>query len=521
MTGRRAHILILAVTALIAGALLYQYRSFFHDDAYISLRYVQNFLNGNGLCWNPGERVEGYSNFLLVIMVSALGRLGMELVLATKVIGIASYLALIWFAYREPWKRDRGASDSLLRFIPVIVVATSAPIVIWSLGGLETILFSLLVTTGVLLFIRTISDEDNSMILCGFVFGLATLCRPEGVLFAAMAVGYGFFSHWYKNRKIDLRLVGFVTSAAVMVVPHLIFRFVYYGEFLPNTWYVKGPQSLDLMRPGWEYLSGYAGSFPFILPIIAGLLTAAIVRRAFDWEIGFLITVITGYLGFVFFIGGDHMPAFRMIAPIIPVCGFLLWRLLSSIGQINRARPSGFVVCAVIVLCAGQLIWPGELVRRAKVTDGAAFLGSLIGKYINANWPEGSLVALNTAGSTPYFAPKLRFIDMLGLNDTTIARRKNIPLRTKMQEWPGHGKGDGVYVLSRKPDYIIIGPTNGDFANNFPWFLSDYELGGSAEFERLYQPVKVIISAAQAGHENYTESALGALRFVYYQRRQT
>lgn len=109
---------------------------------------------------------------------------------------------------------------------------------------------------------------------------------------------------------------------------------------------------------------------------------------------------------------------------------------------------------------------------------------------------------------------------MLGLNDTTIAQRHSVPLRTKMQEWPGHRKGDGLYVLSRKPDYVIIGPSNGDYANNFPWFLSDYELGGSEEFAREYQPAKVIIPVSDIGYEDYAESSLGALRFVYYQRRR-
>lgn len=520
MAFRRSHAFILIATTAIAAALFYQYRLFYHDDAFISLRYVQNFLNGDGLCWNTGERVEGYSNFLLVIIVAAPGRLGMDLALATKVVGVASYFALIWFAYREPQKRMGGDPVGSLSLIPVIVIAISAPIVIWSLGGLETVLFGLLTTVGVLLFCRALSDENYSLVLCGVVLGLATLCRPEGVLYVAIAVGYGILAHWGKYRTMDFRLIGFLISIATVVIPHLIFRFVYYGALVPNTWYVKGPQSLDLMGSGWEYVAEFASSFPFVLPLIAGLLVAALIRRAIDRETSFLITVIIGYLGFVIVIGGDHMPAFRMIAPIIPVCGFLLWHLLRSIRSINRAGVSGFVVGAILVLCGGQLIWPGELVRRAKVTDGAAFLGSLIGKYINVNWPEGSLVALNTAGSTPYYASNLRFIDMLGLNDTTIARRTHVPLRTKMQEWPGHGKGDGAYVLSRKPDYIIIGPTNGDYANNFPWFLSDYELGGSAEFERLYQPVKVIISAAVPGYKNYTESSLGALRFVYYQRRK-
>ncbi|MEO8666684.1 MAG: hypothetical protein ABI462_14415, partial [Ignavibacteria bacterium] len=41
---------------------------FIQDDAYISFRYIQNFVNGNGLVFNIGERVEGYTNLLWVLL---------------------------------------------------------------------------------------------------------------------------------------------------------------------------------------------------------------------------------------------------------------------------------------------------------------------------------------------------------------------------------------------------------------------------------------------------------------------
>ncbi len=40
---------------------------FLCDDAFISFRYVRNLLEGHGLVFNPGEHVEGYSNFLWVL----------------------------------------------------------------------------------------------------------------------------------------------------------------------------------------------------------------------------------------------------------------------------------------------------------------------------------------------------------------------------------------------------------------------------------------------------------------------
>ncbi len=57
---------------------------FFHDDAFITLRYAQNFLAGHGFVWNAGERVEGYTNFLHMLIVTGLGSLGMDLQAAAR-----------------------------------------------------------------------------------------------------------------------------------------------------------------------------------------------------------------------------------------------------------------------------------------------------------------------------------------------------------------------------------------------------------------------------------------------------
>ncbi|MCX7878834.1 MAG: hypothetical protein N2510_09400, partial [Ignavibacteria bacterium] len=40
------------------------------DDAYISYRYGRNLMEGNGLVYNPGEKVEGYTNFLWTIITA-------------------------------------------------------------------------------------------------------------------------------------------------------------------------------------------------------------------------------------------------------------------------------------------------------------------------------------------------------------------------------------------------------------------------------------------------------------------
>ena len=87
-----------------------------------------------------------------------------------------------------------------------------------------------------------------------------------------------------------------------------------------------------------------------------------------------------------------------------------------------------------------------------------------------------------------------------------------------MQQFPGHGKGDGQYILQRKPDYIILGPAQGLPANpefvdsqRVVWFLSDQELAETDEFHKRYQLRKVQFRGVSGLPRT----------LVYYQRKET
>lgn len=61
---------LLAVLTLVFFIVNVQQYCFLGDDAYISFRYALHLYQGHGLVWNPGERVEGYTNFLWVIIMA-------------------------------------------------------------------------------------------------------------------------------------------------------------------------------------------------------------------------------------------------------------------------------------------------------------------------------------------------------------------------------------------------------------------------------------------------------------------
>jgi len=95
----------LALLAMLPGALLAAWQAcacwpFFSDDAFISLRFSQRLLDGHGLTWTEGERVEGYSNGLWVLACAGLGALGLDLVTAVRVLGAACTAGALWLLVR-------------------------------------------------------------------------------------------------------------------------------------------------------------------------------------------------------------------------------------------------------------------------------------------------------------------------------------------------------------------------------------------------------------------------------------
>jgi arabinofuranosyltransferase len=514
-------IAVLLASFGVAALGFYTYRAFYHDDAYISLRYVYNFLHGHGLVWNTGERVEGYSNFLMVILTSLLGWLHIGLVAASKAVGVTSSIGLCayaaWYVRMKLPRRDRSAP---LWLIPVVMIVTSLPLIIWSIGGLETVLFAALATAAIWTFATSLTRSGRAVAIAGVLFALAALTRPEGFLFFGISLVYGLAAGGGTMREKIRRALELLIPFFALIIPHLVFQLAYYGDLVPNTWYVKGGMTWDKFARGMKYLYEFSLSLPFLVPISILGAAVLVIRRRFNTTLGYLGIIIFLYLAYVAVIGGDHMPAFRFLSPIIPTLALFIFLTVRAFPSLDIRPRSLLLTLAIVVLSFGQTVFPHEIVRRAKITDGAAFIGKIVGEYIENNWPHGSLVALNTAGSTPYYAPDLRFIDMLGLNDTTIARRKNVPMVAFYQWVPGHEKGDGAYVLSRKPQYIIAGGSNGDKIIDL-WFLTEYELARMPAFKEQYELKGVLLpTTGYPGYENYIETRQGTLRFLYYERKE-
>jgi len=474
-----AKIIILFVIIISSVSLLYFLQDFYHDDAYIALRYAQNFLNGNGLVWNIGERVEGYTSLLWILLAVSLAKFGINIVFASRILGIVSLIGV--YVILIVMKKNEGWYSSLL-------IASNGAVIAWSIGGLETSGFAFLITA-CLLYSERLMNGNHSLyfLVLGLLYGIAVLCRPETILFFAVAIIW-FMALWVLKKNQSLKIIAlFLLGFLLIVVPHLFWRLSYYGELMPNTFYVKAGFDVNNFPFGIKYILQFC-LFQFsalmILALGIGLSTERLSTG--NW---FLISSLILYLIYIAYIGGDHMQWFRFFVPILPILYLLIIREVRQLTNLT-SRKWIFPATITILFCTNlaSTAYAGVVMGWRKV-DPAAYHGKLVGQYIKENWQKNSLVALNTAGSTAFYS-KLRCIDMLGLNDKHIARTK--PKRTSLY-WanlPGHRKGDGLYVLARKPDYIIIGGAEGYMG---AWFISDKEIIENKDFKINYRPYKVWI----------------------------
>src|SRR5262249_8034083 len=119
------------------------------DDAFISFRYIDQFEQGHGLVYNPGQRVEGYTHFLWVILLAAAHRLsgGADLVAIGRYLSIPFYAALLAVLFVRAMRAGGG-----VRALPVAAwcLALHADLRIFASSGLETAPFILFVTLGCL-----------------------------------------------------------------------------------------------------------------------------------------------------------------------------------------------------------------------------------------------------------------------------------------------------------------------------------------------------------------------------------
>jgi len=170
----------------------------------------------------------------------------------------------------------------------------------------------------------------------------------------------------------------------------------------------------------------------------------------------YFAALIVPYAAYIVYVGGDWSVG-RFFAPLLPFFYLLLAEGLGELWAMVAARASriawvasGLVIGAILV--ASSLNGEYGIYIRSFDAGRATQARVTMGRWLKANVPRGTLIAVDAAGQVPYFS-ELPAIDMFGINDLHIGR---LQVATLGQGTPGHEKFDLVYVITRQPEYVII-----------------------------------------------------------------
>ncbi len=461
--------------------------NFIQDDAYTSFRYVKNFIEGNGLVFNYGQRVEGYTNFFWVMILSGFyllnkaGIVSFALENVAQILSISFGVGVIWITFFLSKEFFNDEKDDFIKInfslLPSFLVSYSGPMMYWSVSGMETSLFVFSSILSFWLYIKKI-DEANLGIAFIAVSFLNSLVRPEGLIFFGLIVLHKFLIGIFKEsrKKFLERIIDFfnknirveITFFIILSAVYLSFRFFYYGYLLPNTFYAKTEFSIEFLERGMRYFIDFMNS-NLLYGIFLIFPALFLIANKKNKKIVFLYYIIAVWIILVILIGGDVLPVHRFFLQILPLIFILNIKTANFLVEKIRnkiSRQSLFVIFITAIIYYG--IWNYDL-QNPSIQNFRLYESGLVKKmkiyaawindqkkYVNKNEKKVT-VAMSTIGAFSFYS-NADVIDIVGLTDEFIAHNpeevegidNDLPVLWKERHY------NAGYVLSKKPDYIIF-----------------------------------------------------------------
>lgn len=436
------------------------------DDAYIALRYAKNFARGEGLVFLPGERVEGYTSFSWVMIAALFVKVGVNPAGIMPLVGIAVGAALVIFVARsgQVLAESEGRPHPLAGAPAALFVGATPSLAFYSGTGLETSLAALLQT------MAAVYALQRRSLAFAIAAGLALLTRPEAALVVMIGTGWFVWIGRTDGNRNARRLLPAALVLLAVIVSFAIFKRVYFGRLLPNTFTAKTPN----LENGISYAA-------WCLPPLVGFILAAAmdVRRR-----GLLFVVWAASFAGIALEGGDWMAGSRMAVPSIATLALAADRALLDLGRPWRRPKNGLLALAWGATAFGLVLSAREALNL-RLTGLVADVQNVARRDLALRmWDEGvrSIGTLDI-GLPGYVEPRFVFLDLGGLTDATLARApggyndKKLPMD---------------YVASHAPDAFLFTARR----------RLEVHQDGSFELDGWY-PVETNLASTRWFHDHY------------------
>lgn len=467
--------LIASVIALETARTITAIWGFGTDDAYITLRYSRHLAEGHGIVWNVGEEpVEGYSNFLFMILGACAIRLGADPMVFLKIVSCLALAITCLILYRmaRTWIGPIGAT------LPAMMLTFYGGTAFWAVSGLETTFYQMLVVASVLAFFAAHGDRREPDALgtegsrgrwrgrwlaaSGVLVALAGMTRPEGPLVGvalgvALLVDVSARSMGYRKasnrgaarlalRRGARRAAVLALGFAIPYGAYFVWRLGYFRRVWPNTVYCKARYGGDPFAVIGPFVTM---AWPAFALAVAGLATR---RRRPDARALALFLAVGLYL--VAFYGVDpiisrmnrhFLTALALVLVLATVGLFdLIGRVLPRLSTPMRELP-----IAIWLLLAGTfIVAEGGRDELSRIVDDYRTRMEMrreLGLWLDERLAADDTFVIGDTGMVPYVA-SARVIDAYCLNSAAMTRP------------PISGSPDRFvdYVLAREPEIIVV-----------------------------------------------------------------
>lgn len=468
-------VLAVAIIAyLIACAVISR---FVPDDSFISFRYAENLADGNGLRFNGGDPpVEGYSNLLWIGVCAVIDAMGFALPVAAPTVGGlfgVMTLVLLWYLF----VRRRMAPLQML--LPLVLVATAGPLVIYTISGLETALFAALLLLTLVAYDNCGRQRLVDAIGLGVVGFLVAICRPEGVVALPALLSTALMVR-RDGPGADHARKPWLIAFGVFVLLYAVYtawRVNYFGGLLPTPFLSKsvGTTVFEswLKNLGWYFVQ-HSYEFPPLGYYFAAIVVLAFIglrRIAEKGSVEFMALVlglvyVVVYVNFL-----DWMPGMRYHAALLPL--FFLPAAHVRADVFTTAADAAWrrryaLVASVLLLVNASILMELRLSTK-RLEEGTQLCLRALGEWIAEYTPADWRVAISDVGALPYYSKRYAIdINPESLTDLHIAR---------------HG-WDDEYVLDKRPEVMLL-VARGVFSPRM--YPEHFEMAQSPRFQALYR----------------------------------
>ncbi len=456
------------------------------DDAMVSMTYARNLVEGHGLNWaREGEPVEGFTSPLWTLLMVPVNVVGIDLRLRSAFVQLLSLSLLVGnlLLVRRLSIRFFLCKGPMTWFPAILLTATYYSLNYWALMGMETGLQALLVTAIVFLAFEIIEGGRRRVISLWVLATAAYMTRMDMLILVAVVVGY--IALRGAIRRVDLsRWILGVTLFILVAGGYQLFRWWYFGELLPNTYYLKltgVDLEIRLLRGFLVYLDFLKSFWPVLAVVIAGLVGIPALRARARLPLALFLA----YSAYSIYVGGDgweyqeYVTANRFLVFVLPLVFVVYGALVASLHQLildrfggrppalRRSLRGGLAITTLaltlfvngLILSTGQnQHWRLFLMRDRPMLVGshAEVMAKL--KKLDTLIPKDARVATFWAGIPAYFSD-YRMVDMFGYSDYHVARMpvvRKLSTASAREFRPGHMKWNYTYTFEeKKPDAFL------------------------------------------------------------------